>query len=50
MILGPVVQKFAFGEYWTGFPFGTDLTDNKTLIAFIGWIIALVAVFKSEKP
>ena len=50
MILGPVVQKFAFGEYWTGFPFGTDLTDNKTLIAFIGWIVALVAVFKSEKP
>lgn len=50
MILGPVVQKFAFGEYWTGFPFGTDLTDNKTLIAFIGWIIALIAIFKSEKP
>jgi hypothetical protein len=50
MILGPIVQKYAFGEYWTGFPFGTDLTDNKTLIAFIGWIAALVAVFKSEKP
>ena len=50
MILGPVVQKFAFGEYWTGFPFGTDLTDNKTLIAFIFWIIALIAVLKSEKP
>jgi hypothetical protein len=50
MILGPVVQKYAFGEFWTGFPFGTDLTDNKTLIAFIGWIIALIAVFKSDKP
>lgn len=50
MILGPVVQKFAFGEYWTGFPFGTDLTDNKTLIAFIGWIAALIAVLKSKKP
>ncbi|HSL88613.1 MAG TPA: hypothetical protein VK870_04890 [Ignavibacteriaceae bacterium] len=50
MILGPIVQKYAFGEYWTGFPFGTDLTDNKTLIAFVGWIVALIAVFKSEKP
>ena len=25
MILGPVVQKFAFGEFWTGVPFGFDL-------------------------
>lgn len=50
MILGPVVQKYAFGEFWTGFPFGTDLTDNKTLIAFVGWIIALIAVFKSKNP
>ncbi len=50
MILGPVVQKYAFGEFWTGFPYGTDLTDNKTLIAFIGWIIALIAVFRSQKP
>lgn len=41
MIMGPIVQKFAFGEFWTGVPFGWDLTDNKTLIAFIGWLIAL---------
>ena len=25
------------------FPFGIDLTDNKTLFALIGWIIALIA-------
>jgi hypothetical protein len=42
-ILGPVVQKYAFGAFWTGFPFGTDLTDNKILIAMIGWIAALIA-------
>ena len=41
LILGPLVQKYAFGAFWTGFPFGTDLTDNKTLIAFVGWILAL---------
>jgi len=50
MILGPIVQNYAFGEFWTGFPYGTDLTDNKTLIAFIGWLIALVAVIKTKKP
>jgi hypothetical protein len=50
MILGPIVQKFAFDAYWTGVPFGFDLTDNKTLIAFITWIIAAVMVFKSKKP
>jgi hypothetical protein len=40
LILGPVVQKFAFDAYWTGVPFGIDLTDNKTLIAALGWIVA----------
>lgn len=40
IVFGPLVQKYAFGAYWTGLPFGTDLTDNKTLIAFIGWLWA----------
>jgi hypothetical protein len=47
-IFGPLVQKFAFGALWTGFPFGFDLTDNKTLIAFVGWIIALIAGRKGK--
>ena len=34
---------------WTGVPFGYDLTDNKTLIAFIAWLIALIAIYKSAK-
>jgi hypothetical protein len=42
-IFGPLMQKFAFGNYWTGFPFGYDLTDNKTVIAMVGWIIAWIA-------
>jgi hypothetical protein len=50
MILGPIVQKYAFGAYWTGFPFGMDLTDNKTLIAMIGWILALVGTLVNYKP
>jgi len=40
MILGPVVQKLAFGAYWTGWPFGSDLTDNKTVLAFVFWLLA----------
>lgn len=47
MVLGPLVQKFAFGAYWTGWPFGHDLTDNKTLIAFIFWAIALWKLYKN---
>jgi uncharacterized membrane protein len=40
LILGPIVQKYAFDAYWTGWPFGQDLTDNKTLVAFIFWAVA----------
>jgi ABC-type Fe3+ transport system permease subunit len=50
MILGPLVQKYAFGELWTGVPFGWDLTDNKTLIAIIGWVLAVVMNRKRERP
>ncbi|HRY99726.1 MAG TPA: hypothetical protein P5550_11785, partial [Bacteroidales bacterium] len=48
MILGPIVQKFAFDAYWTGWPVGTDLTDNKTAVAFIAWIIAFVRLRKDR--
>lgn len=41
LILGPIVQKFAFNAYWTGWPFGSDLTDNKLAISFMFWLIAL---------
>jgi len=50
MILGPLVQLYAFGDLWTGVPFGWDLTDNKTLIAFLFWILALVMNRKKERP
>jgi hypothetical protein len=50
MILGPLVQKFAFGELWTGVPFGWDLTDNKTLIAFLLWVLAVYMNYKKVRP
>lgn len=42
LILGPVVQYYAFGEAWTGWPVGKDLTDNKLLISAVCWIGAVL--------
>ena len=43
-IFGPLVQHAAFGPWWTGFPFGTDLTDNKTLLSFLFFLAALATL------
>lgn len=50
LILGPVVQKYAFDAYWTGWPFGHDLTDNKTLVAFLAWVAAAIALERGHHP
>ena len=49
LIMGPIVQKYAFDAYWTGWPFGHDLTDNKSLVAFIFWVIALIIIKKNRE-
>ena len=43
-ILGPLVQHVAFGPWWAGFPYGTDLTDNKTLLSFLVFLAALATL------
>lgn len=48
LVLGPLVQKAAFDAYWTGWPFGQDPTDNKTLLLWGGWVVASVAVLRKE--
>ncbi len=50
MILGPLVQFHAFGKAWTGIPLGWDLTDNKTLISFIFWLVAVAMNWKKNRP
>lgn len=50
LILGPMVQKYAFDAYWTGWPFGTDLTDNKTAAAVVFWLIAWFAAPRVRAP
>jgi len=47
LILGPIVQKYAFGAYWTGWPFGHDLTDNKTLAMVLVWVFAIYRLRKN---
>jgi hypothetical protein len=48
-ILGPLMQYYGFGVFWAGFPLGHDLTDTKTLIAMLGWIVALRAGRKGKE-
>jgi hypothetical protein len=44
MVLGPIVQKHAFGAYWTGFPLGGDFTDNKMLFMWLSWVFACAVI------
>jgi len=48
LIMGPLVQKYAFGAYWKGFPLGGDLTDSKTLFAVLFWLAAFFLRKKSR--
>jgi hypothetical protein len=49
-VLGPIVQKYAFGVWWSGVPFGYDWTDNKVLVELVGWLGAAVAVLVARNP
>jgi hypothetical protein len=40
-VLGPLVQWYAFGVWWSGVPFGYDWTDNKVLVGLLFWLVAL---------
>ena len=48
LVLGPIVQKYAFGAFWTGFPLGGDLTDSKTLFVALFWLAAFLLRKKSR--
>ncbi len=49
LVLGPMVQYHAFGAYWTGWPYGTDLTDNKTAIAFLAWLPVTILALRRRR-
>ena len=50
MMLGPLVQHYAFDAWWTGWPYASDLTDNKTAIALLAWIITSIGIRKFPNP
>jgi hypothetical protein len=49
LVFGPIMQKYAFDAYWTGWPSGHDLTDNKTAVAFLFWCIAMAAQWRNRQ-
>jgi hypothetical protein len=50
MVFGPLVLRNAFGFWWSGWPLGGDITDNKTLVALAGWLVATLAVHRLARP
>jgi len=40
IFFGALVAKAAFGTYWSGWPNGSDFTDNKTLLMAAAWLAA----------
>ena len=49
-IFGPLMQYHSFNTWWTGWPLGTDLTDNKTAFAFVAWVVAAFALTRVKNP
>jgi hypothetical protein len=49
-VLGPIVQKYAFGVYWSGWPYGYDWTDNKVMVELLAWLGAAAAAAFSRNP
>lgn len=47
LILGPIVQKYAFNAFWTGWPLGEDLTDNKLAVGALLWLLAVIRSSKA---
>ena len=40
--IGWVIEKQVLGNYWEGIPFGWDITDNKTLLILLLWLVFII--------
>ncbi len=47
--LGYLVAYLAFGQGWTGIPIGWDITDNKTVILFLFWLVTFILARRGLK-
>ncbi len=45
--LGFILNRQRFGPVWEGFPFGYDITDNKTQIMFLLWAVVTILSWSS---
>jgi hypothetical protein len=45
--LGFLLNYQTFGTIWEGFPFGYDITDNKTQMIFVLWLASLLLAWGS---
>jgi hypothetical protein len=43
--IGFLMNYYAFDVFWEAFPFGEDVTDNKTQIALLFWGISVLALY-----
>jgi len=47
--LGYLVAYLAFGQGWSGIPIGWDITDNKTVILFLFWLVIFILARRGLK-
>lgn len=47
--LGMIVEKKVFGTWWEGWPFGRDVTDTKTGVILVLWLVLSFLAPKEEK-
>ena len=47
--LGISIAKTTYGVGWSGIPFGTDITDNKSLVLVLYWMILLAIGWKPQR-
>lgn len=45
--LGFLLNRQVFGPVWEGYPFGADVTDNKTMIIFVFWLASALLAWGS---
>ncbi len=45
--LGFILNRQTFGPAWEGYPFGVDITDNKTMIMFLFWLVSALLAWGS---
>jgi hypothetical protein len=43
-VIGCALNYFAFGSLWEAFPFGSDVTDSKSQIVLLLWLVTLLLV------